>query len=226
MGKSAVEKHFDAMARDFEKVKRKVIPGYRDIEKCILPYLPFTQSRKIAVLELGTGTGALARDLLQYYPRANYTGIDFSSTMLELASHRLKKCDRRVTLHKADLNRIKIAGRYDLIISLFTIHHIINKKGLFKHLYTLLKPGGCFLYGDALVSKNKRLEKCFIENWKDFMAQSGLSKRKRERVIEDHRQYDHPEPLETQLHYLKTAGFKGYDVVWCREKSGVFFATK
>jgi ubiquinone/menaquinone biosynthesis C-methylase UbiE len=226
MGKTSVEKHFDEMAWDFEKVKRKVIPGYRDIEKCIFSYLPFTQSRKLAVLELGTGTGALALDVLKHFPRASYTGIDFSSKMLEVASHRLKKCDQQVTLQKADLNRVKIAGRYDLIISLFTIHHIINKKGLFKHLCTLLKPGGCFFYGDAAVSKNKRLEKCFIENWKDFMARSGLSKGKRERVIEDHRQYDHPEPLETQLHYLKAAGFKGYDIVWCREKSGVFFAAK
>ena len=226
MGKTSVEKHFDAMARDFEKVKRKVIPGYRDIEKCIFSYLPFTRSRKIAVLELGTGTGALAQGLLKHFPRANYTGVDFSSKMLELASYRLKKCDQRVTLHNADLNRAKISGRYDLIISLFTIHHIINKKGLFKHLYTLLKPGGCFFYSDAMVSKNKRLEKCFIKNWKDFMARSGLPKGKREKVIKDHRQYDHPEPLETQLHYLKAAGFKGYDVVWCCEKSGVFLATK
>jgi len=226
MGKISVEKHFDAMARDFEKVKRKVIPGYRDIEKCVFSYPPFTQSRKIAVLELGTGTGALARDVLKHFPRATYTGIDFSSKMLEVASHRLRKWDQRVTLHKADLNRVKIAGRYDLILSLFTIHHIINKKGLFKHLCTLLKPGGCFLYGDVAVSKNRRLERCFIENWKAFMARSGLPKEKIGRVIKDHRHYDHPEPLETQLRFLKGAGFKGYDIVWCREKSGVFFATK
>ena len=226
MGKKSVEKHFDAMAKDFEKVKRKVIPGYRDIENCIFSYLPFTPSRKIAVLELGTGTGALALDVLKHFPRATYTGIDFSSKMLEVASHRLRKCARRATLQNADLNRVKIAGRYDLILSLFTIHHIINKKGLFKHLYTLLKPGGCFFYGDVAVSKNQRLEKCFIENWKAFMTRSGLPKGKIGRVIEDHRQYDHPEPLETQLHFLKAAKFKSYDIVWCREKNAAFFATK
>jgi len=226
MGKKSVEKHFDAMAKDFEKVKRKVIPGYRDLENCIFSYLPFTPSRKIAVLELGTGTGALALDVLKHFPRATYTGIDFSSKMLEIASHRLRKCDQRVMLENADLNRIKIAGEFDVIISLFTIHHIINKKGLFKHLYTLLKPGGCFFYGDVAVSKNQRLEKCFIENWKAFMTRSGLPKGKIGRVIEDHRQYDHPEPLETQLHILKAAKFKSYDIVWCREKNAAFFATK
>jgi len=226
MGNTSVEQHFDALARDFEKVKRKVIPGYRDIEKCIFSYLPFTQSGKVAVVELGTGPGALALDVLKQFPRATYTGIDFSSKMLEIASHRLRKYDKRVTLQKADLNRIKIAGRYDLILSLFTIHHVFNKKVLFKHLYTLLKPGGCFFYADAAVSKNIRLEKCFIENWKDFMARSGLARGKIGKVIEAHRQYDHPEPIETQLHFLKAAGFKSYDIVWCREKSAVFFATK
>jgi ubiquinone/menaquinone biosynthesis C-methylase UbiE len=226
MGKISVEKHFDEMARDFEKVKRKVIPGYREIEKCIFSYLPFTQSRKIAVLELGTGTGALALDLLKHFPRATYSGIDFSSKMLEVASHRLRKCDKRVTLQNVDLNKVKVAGRYDLIISLFTIHHVFNKKKLVKNLYSLLKPGGCFFYADVRVSKNKKLEKRFIEGWKDFMAGSGLPKGKIGRVIEDHRQYDQPEPLETQLHFLKAAGFKGYDIVWCREKNAAFFATK
>jgi malonyl-CoA O-methyltransferase len=226
MGKTSVEKHFDAMARDFEHVKRKVIPGYREIEKCIFSYLPFTKSRKIAVLELGTGTGALALDLLKYFPRASYAGIDFSSKMLEIASYRLRKHVKRITLQNADLNKIKIEGRYDLIISLFTIHHVFNKKGLLKNLYTLLKPGGCFFYADAAFSRNEKLEKQFIESWKNFMSRSGLSKGNIGKVIEAHKRYDHPETVETQLHFIKTAGFKNYDIVWCREKNAAFFATK
>ena len=226
MGKTSVEKHFDAMARDFEQVKRKVIPGYREIEKCIFSYLPFTQSRKIVVLELGTGTGALALDLLKHFPKATYTGIDFSSKMLGIAAHKLRRYDNRVTLQNVDLNKIKVEGRYDLIISLFTIHHVFNKKGLLKNLNTLLKPGGCFFYADAAFSKNKKLEKQFIEGWKNFMTRSGLPRGKIGSVIEAHRRYDHPETIEAQLQFLKKAGFKHYDIVWCREKNAAFFATK
>ena len=130
MGRTSVERHFDAMARDFEKVKRKVIPGYSEIEKGIFSYIPFTKSRKIAVLELGTGTGALALELLKHFPRVMYNGIDFSGKMLEIATHRLRKYEKRVTLQNADLNKIKVEGRYDLVVSLFTIHHVFNKKGL------------------------------------------------------------------------------------------------
>ena len=226
MGKTSVEKHFDAMARDFEKVKRKVIPGYREIEKFIFSYLPFIQSRRIAVLELGAGTGSLALDLFKHFPRASYTGIDFSDKMLEIAVHRLRKYDKQVTLQNADLNKIKVEGQYDLIISLFTIHHVFNKKGLLKNLYTLLKPGGCFFYADAAFSKNKKLEKQFIAGWKNFMARSGLPVRQIKKVIEAHRRYDQPETIETQLYFLKAAGFRNYDIVWCREKNAAFFATK
>lgn len=226
MGKTSVEKHFDGMARDFEQIKRKVIPGYREIEKSIFSYLPFVQSRKIAVLELGTGTGALAMDLLKRFPRATYTGIDFSTNMLEIASHRLRKHEKQVTLQNADLNKIKVEGRYDLIISLYTIHHVFNKKGLLKNLYALLKAGGCFFYADASFSTNKKLEKQFIEGWKNFMNRSGLPRGKIGKVIEAHRRYDHPETIEKQLQFLKAAGFKYYDIVWCREKNAAFLAAK
>lgn len=220
------KEHFDALAKDFEKIKRKIIPGYRDIEKLVFSYLPFRQSRKIAVLELGTGTGALALDVLRHFPRSTYTGIDFSSKMLAVAAYHLKKCDQRVKLQTLDLNESRPEGSYDVIVSLFTIHHVLNKKRLFKHLFSLLKPGGCFFYGDVAVSKNKGLEKCFIENWKAFMARSGLPKEKIRKVIADHRHYDQAESLEMQMYYLKAAGFKSYDIVWSCEKSAAFFATK
>jgi ubiquinone/menaquinone biosynthesis C-methylase UbiE len=164
--------------------------------------------------------------MLRYFPRSNYTGIDFSSKMLAVAASRLKKCDQHVKLQMLDLNEGMPSGSFDVIVSLFTIHHVLNKKRLFKHLFSLLKAGGCFFYGDVTVSRNKRLEKRFIENWRDFMTKSGLPKGKIEKVIKDHRRYDLPVPLETQLHFLKAAGFESYDIVWCRAKNAAFFATK
>lgn len=226
MGTRSDVKHFDAMAGDFERVRLKVIPGYRVMEKLIFSYLPFRQSRRIAILELGTGPGTLALKLLRKFPRSTYAGIDFSGEMLTLAASRLKKYESRVKLHMRDLNRTRPEGSYDLIVSLFTIHHVRNKKRLFKHLFSLLAPGGCFFYGDVAIAHDRRLERCFIENWKDFMARSRLPQEKIKKIIADHRNYDQAESVERQLNCLKSAGFKSRDIVWSSEKSVAFFATK
>ena len=63
------KEHFDALAKDFEKIRHKVIPGYRSIEKLVFSYLPFRQSQKIAVLELGTGPGTLAFKILKNFSK-------------------------------------------------------------------------------------------------------------------------------------------------------------
>ena len=50
-----------------------------------------------SVFEFGCGTGRLAEILLERYlpPDAQYTGIDLSSTMVDLAAHRIAKYRKR-----------------------------------------------------------------------------------------------------------------------------------
>ena len=57
-----------------------------------------------AVIELGHGTGALARRLLDHHlpGDAHYTGLDISPHMHELASGRLQSYHDRVALHLGD----------------------------------------------------------------------------------------------------------------------------
>jgi len=45
-------------------------------------------------------------------------------------------------------------------------------------------------------------------------------------VLEDHRVNDVAESSAAQLSYLRSAGFAPAEVIWCREKFAVFYATK
>jgi len=227
MSREHIKQAFNLAAKNYDKIKVRIIPKYREMEKLVLRYLSFPRSKRINILELGTGTGALAVQILNCFPQANYHGIDFSEKMLELASHRLRKFGQRVVLQNLDLNKRKFTNNsYDLIISLFAIHHIENKKRLFRHLYSILKPRGSLIFADVTISEDKNLEASFIKGWKDFMSRSDLTNKKIKMVIEDHRNNDLPETVETQMKYLKTAGFNSYDIIWRYEKFAVFYAVK
>ena len=226
MKKTIVENRFDNVARDYDKLKVQIIPKYREVEKLVLEYINFPKNQRIEILELGTGTGLFASKLLLKFPRARYFGIDLSDKMLEVASHKLKNYRDRVELQKVDLNKKELLGKYDLIVSFFTIHHVLNKKAFIEHLHKLLKKAGVFIFADVTIADHKILEDTFINRWKSFIKSTSLPNRKIKNIIDDHLQNDRPEDIEKLLAHFKKAGFKCYAPIWVYEKFALFYAKK
>ena len=202
------------------------MPKVREVERLVRTYVPFPKNKRIHVLELGTGTGKWASGALREFPKAQYHGIDFSEQMLQVASHRLKRYTDRILLENLDLNREMPSGRFDLIYSAFTIHHIRDKRKLFKNLWNLLKPDGLVLYIDITIAENPSLEARFLESWKAFMRNSSWPNRKIKTIIEDHLENDIAETVEAQLAYLKDARFRNRELLWRNEKFAAFHAQR
>lgn len=224
MSSKAVKATFDKAAKDYDRIKIQIVPKYREAEALIQGYLTFPKSRRLSILELGTGTGKWASGILRAFPKARYHGIDFSEQMLQLASRRLKRFAHRVRLENLDLNQETPTGKFDLIYSVFTIHHIRDKHGFFRDLRTLLKPDGLFLYADITIASAPDLEELFLDSWKAFMRNSSWPNHKIKRIIDDHLENDIPETVETQLQYLREAGFRSCDLIWRHEKFAAFHA--
>jgi tRNA (cmo5U34)-methyltransferase len=221
-----VRRAFDKAAEDYDKIKVEIIPKYGEVERLIRGYLTFPKTRRIHILELGTGTGKWASGVLRAFPRAQYHGIDFSNHMLHVASRRLERFGDRVTLENLDLNRQRPVGPFDLIYSAFTIHHVRDKRGLFKDLRALLKPDGLLMFADITIASSPDLEARFLESWKAFMRKSPWPDHKINTIVDDHLENDIPDTVENQLKYMGEAGFASYDLIWRHEKFAAFHARR
>jgi ubiquinone/menaquinone biosynthesis C-methylase UbiE len=108
-------------------------------------------SSEMDVLDFGCGTG-LVTLRLQSLVRT-IIGVDSSQGMLgvlegKIASQGLKNVrTRHVDLEKGG----RIEGRFHLLVSSMTLHHVPDTAGLFKQWSELLLPGGrvCFADLDA-----------------------------------------------------------------------------
>lgn len=97
------------------------------------------------VLDLGTGTGSVARLVAERYPDAEVVGVDLSNAMIEEA--RAKTPDGRVRYLVADAQRLPFEdGAFDLV----TLGNMIP---FFDELARVVAPGGRVLFafsaGDA-----------------------------------------------------------------------------
>ncbi|UCH24643.1 MAG: class I SAM-dependent methyltransferase [Trueperaceae bacterium] len=154
------------------------------------------------ILDLGTGTGITARQVLALHPEAHLTGIDLSEQMLSEA-RRVLEADRITLLHQA-LEEPLPAGPFQLVVSALAIHHLdgAGKADLFRRIATVLEPSGRFVMGDLVIPR--------APVSRPTPATQG---------------YDRPSTVDDQLLWLQSAGFSA-GVVWERGDLAVLEGVK
>jgi predicted TPR repeat methyltransferase len=83
--------------------------GYYDYGSIARTLISILQDRR-KVIELGVGTGLLAEKLLQYNPKIQFTGIDFTASMLVKAKERL---GMKAILLQKDVMTMEMGERYE-----------------------------------------------------------------------------------------------------------------
>lgn len=95
------------------------------------------------VLDAGCGSGRVTELLLERLPAGYVVALDASEAMIGEARRRLRGAGRRVGLVVADLAAQPPLGRsVDAILSTATFHWIRDHDALFRHLASVLRPGG------------------------------------------------------------------------------------
>ncbi|MGE0799221.1 MAG: class I SAM-dependent methyltransferase [Lautropia sp.] len=102
-----------------------------------------------SVLEVGAGTGHIAKSLLERdLGISRYVLSDISGPRLE--GIRASLADSRVSVVEMDADEppADLAGQFDAIILVALIEHLVDPMGAMKKLRSLLRPGG-FVYVDT-----------------------------------------------------------------------------
>lgn len=104
------------------------------------------------VLDIGCGTGRLARVLIE--KNADYTGVDISEEMLKIA----KKKNTKGKFLEADIEELPFEDEsFDVIICAFVIVHVGDLKEAFREAYRVLKKGGIFVVTNINQKKAPKL---------------------------------------------------------------------
>jgi tRNA (cmo5U34)-methyltransferase len=157
------------------------VPAYRDLQHHLAEAASGIEAGSI--LELGVGTGETTSAVLAAHPAARLVGIDESEPMLARARERFPLADLRVQRLEDPLPE----GRYDLIVSALTVHHLdaAGKADLFRRVRDRLRPGGRFVLADVVIP----------DDLNDAVTP----------VASPH---DKPSPVADQLRWLQQAGLR------------------
>ena len=184
--------------------------------------LPFGKRDAFTFLDLGAGTGAAARGILELYPRSTAILTDFSSQMMGEGEREMQPFAGRFQYVEFDMLTSSwpaaIPATLDAAVTSMCIHHLPDhrKQGLFAEIFEHLAPGGWYLNYDP-VSSTDPVVGATWERVNDCHDPEAASQRLHRTPQEQSRYENHVRyviPLAQQLDYLRSAGLHGVDVYW------------
>lgn len=120
-------------------------------KRAILPWALQDQQPAGRGLEIGSGAGAMAAQLLDAYPALRLTATDFDPTILETARERLAPFGDRATVQPADATALPFDdGEFDIAFSFLMLHHVGDWEQGLRELVRVTRPGGRVLAYDVL----------------------------------------------------------------------------
>lgn len=112
-----------------------------------------TEIESHKILDVGTGTALIPRELCQRDTHWKVIGIDFSKSMLDKGSSNIQEAglQDQIELIHCDAKATPFENAsYSIIISNSIVHHIPKPTGVIKEMVRLLQPGGVLFIRDLL----------------------------------------------------------------------------
>jgi SAM-dependent methyltransferase len=187
--------------------------------------LPFEPAEAFTFLDLGAGTGAASRVILDRYPASTAILADFSAEMMRAGQREMERFAGRCSYVEFDMSAggqwpAAIPAPLDAVVTSMCVHHLPDerKQGLFTEIFERLVPGGWYLNYDPVRGEDPVVEEAW-QRVSDAEDPEAAAKRHHRSTAEQARWENHVRhiiPLNRQLDYLRAAGFEGVDVYWKR----------
>lgn len=223
-----IKNHFEEEAEQYDGIIKNLIPYYDQMVEAIVKTLPYEYSADIEVIDLGCGTGTVARSVKNTFSHAKLTCLDMSENMLKIAGGKLSDA-QDTTYINSDFYQFDFHNQYDAVVSSLALHHLEtseDKKGFYKKIYKGLKAGGVFVNADVVLASTDRLQQRYMDQWKTFMLGNVTKYEVENNWMPKYYEEDRPAPMPEHFKMLEACGFSIVDVVWKYYNFAVYMAVK
>jgi SAM-dependent methyltransferase len=192
--------------------------------------LPFGDDQEFTFLDLGAGTGAASRAILERHPRATAILADFSAQMMAAGEAEMQPFAGRYRTVEFDMTTGEwpagIPAQLDAIVTSMCMHHLTDerKQGLFGEIFEHLVPGGWYFNFDPVSAPDPAVEQIW-QRISDRENPEAAHRRAHRTPEEQARWENHVRyiiPLDQQLDYLRSAGFAGIEIFWKKLENVIY----
>lgn len=208
--------HFEEEAAQFDAIIVQLIPFYRQMVEALALSIPFSKTEPIRVLDLGSGTGTIARKIKTEFPNAKITCLDIAAKMIQAARSKLSQY-QDIEYCVGDFHECEFDQNYEVIVSSLALHHLpydAAKIRVYQKIFKSLANGGVFYNADLVLGSNDAQQARNIQEWTEYMNRSISLAEIESKWLVKYKDEDHPASLMNHLRWLSETGFSAVDVTW------------
>lgn len=218
----SVAAHLGIRPGEYDKTIARLVPHYLELIDAAAAAVDIIARNAPAVVDLGTGGGALAQRILKVRPKARLIGIDADPSMLAAAAGRL----RGLQTIEDDFERARIP-RCDVVSASLALHHIPTggrKEALYRRCFTALRPGGMVVSADCYLANSAVMQRHHRQSWITHLKRH-YSPKKAENFLRTWAKEDVYFTLDREVELLGDAGFD-VEVAWRKDSFAVIVGLK
>ena len=127
--------------------------------------LPFADQDEFTFLDLGAGTGAASRVILDLYPRSTAILADYSAEMMRVGEREMQRFAGRYRYVEFDMSAggewpAAIPAELEAVVTSMCVHHLPDdrKRSLFAEIFDHLAPEGWYFNYDPVRAEDPLVE--------------------------------------------------------------------
>lgn len=220
------------VAEVFDDMLDKSIPFYQEVQRMTAELARNFVQPGTTVVDLGCSTGttlALFCRAIQD-PTVRFVGYDSSAPMLEKCREKLSRlgCLDRCTLVQQDLNDEFHIEETSVVAMNYTLQFVrpLHRDTLIRNLYQGLRPQGCLLLSEKILSPNSYLNSLYIDLYYEFKRRNGYSDLEIAQKREALENVLVPYKIEEDFQLLQRNGFQACDLFFRWYNFASFIAIK
>ena len=209
----AVASHLHIRLEEYDDRIVTFVPGYQALVAHAARAVATMAAAAPHIVDLGTGSGALAARCLAECPQARLTAIDEDPEILTLAMARLKD-QTNATFVQGSFTSVPLPA-CDAFVASLSLHHIRTadaKRAFYRRCSSALSAGGLLVTADCCPATNERLRAVQFNAWRAHLERN-YSDREAADFLAAWAVEDVYFPLDEERTMLAEAGF-ATEVVW------------
>lgn len=222
----SVAGHLRIRLDEYDARIRTFIPYYEEMIDAGAQALRALDRAAPHVVDLGTGTGALAAACARVVPHLSITAVDSDGDILEMARSRLQPLGVTPSFVHGSFMDVPLPV-CDAVVSSFALHHIgdpVAKQRFFHTLHDAIAANGLLVLVDCHPSSDASRARLEMDAWRDHLLRA-YSAAEADALFAAWAEEDTYAPLDRELDMIRAAGLAP-DVIWRRDAFAVIAARR